>query len=431
MNKIILIASREFVSRVRKRTFLLVTILLPVLIFTLYGMIVYFSVKDNDVTTIAVADQSGLLGDSLHNTDAVTYKRLQVADEKTLADSVKKGGYSGYIFIPAGVSARNASDIQLKTAKNISLTTRYSIENNINDIIRQEKMLTYLSRAQLDSASSKANVRFEDLNSKEDSGIKTGVSYGIGYISGFLIYLILFIYGTMVMRGVMEEKVSRIAEVIISSVRPFQLMMGKIIGIGAVGLLQFLIWIVLVVVLRIVLMPVLFPGADGGAAAAVSQGAGKISSLLASLSNVNYPLIVGCFLFYFLGGYFIYAALFAAVGSAVNEDPQDAQSLMLPITMPIIFAFVIMTRAVQSPHSGLAKFGSYFPLTSPIVMMARVAHGVHDGFEVWELLLSMALLILGFLGTTWLAGKIYRVGILMYGKKPSWKELIRWAFRKN
>jgi ABC-2 type transport system permease protein len=245
----------------------------------------------------------------------------------------------------------------------------------------------------------------------------------------------------MVMRGVMEEKVSRIAEVIISSVKPFQLMMGKITGIGAVGLVQFIIWIVLVFGLQL-LLPLIFPDLlnqmhgqpiqpAGIQAAQAIKDNGGMTEIMRSFSQINFPLIIGCFIFYFLGGYLLYSSLFAAVGSAVNEDPQDAQSLMLPITMPIIFAIVIMTKAVNEPNSGLAVFGSLFPLTSPIVMMARIAHGIPDGVSLWELILSMVLLIAGFIATTWLAAKIYRTGILMYGKKPTWKEMWKWAVRKS
>ena len=245
----------------------------------------------------------------------------------------------------------------------------------------------------------------------------------------------------MVMRGVMEEKVSRIAEVIVSSVKPFQLMLGKIFGIGAVGLVQFIIWVVLVFGLQL-LLPLLFPGLMGhmpqqpispGAmgAAQSAQASGAMAGIMQGLSEINFPLIIGCFIFYFLGGYLLYSSLFAAVGSAVNEDPQDAQSLMLPITMPIIFAIVIMTKAVNEPASGLAVFGSLFPLTSPIVMMARIAHGVPYPVPYWQLITSMLLLIAGFLGTAWVAAKIYRTGILLYGKKVTWKEMWKWAFRKS
>jgi len=294
----------------------------------------------------------------------------------------------------------------------------------------------------LDSLQKGNEVKFSTLNGKEekeDNNVKAGISYGVGYISGFLIYIILFIYGTMVMRGVMEEKTNRIAEVIISSVKPFQLMMGKIIGIGAVGLVQFLIWIGLTILLRFVL-PLFIPGMsetanvmNHGANEAMQQAqhSGAFNSLLHGLSEINIPLILGCFIFYFLGGYLLYSSLFAAVGSAVNEDPQDAQSLLLPITMPIIFAIVIMTKAVNDPTSGLAVFGSLFPLTSPIVMMARIPFGVPNTVPYWQLILSMVFLIAGFMGTTWVSAKIYRVGILMYGKKVTWKEMWKWTFRKN
>ena len=243
------------------------------------------------------------------------------------------------------------------------------------------------------------------------------------------------------MRGVMEEKVNRIAEVIISSVKPFQLMMGKITGIGTVGLVQFIIWIVLVFGVQFGIA-MLFPDLAGQMqgqpiqpagmqAAAAMKNSGALAGLMEGLNTINFPLIIGCFIFYFIGGYLLYSSLFAAVGSAVNEDPQDAQSLLLPITMPIIFGMVIMMKAVNDPNSSLAIFGSLFPLTSPIVMMARVAHGVPEGVTYLQLVLSMVFLILGFLGTTWVAAKIYRIGILMYGKKVTWKEMIKWTFRNN
>jgi len=287
----------------------------------------------------------------------------------------------------------------------------------------------------------KEYIQFSSASGKTENETKVGVSYAVGMISGFMIYIILFIYGTMVMRGVMEEKVSRIAEVIISSVKPFQLMMGKIFGIGAVGLIQFLIWLVLVFGIQFA-VALMFPSLvqsmqgqpiqpAGMQAAHAVQESGAMSGAMKGLSTINFPLIIGCFIFYFIGGYLLYSSLFAAVGSAVNEDPQDAQSLLLPITMPIIFAIVIMMKAVNDPNSGIAVFGSLFPLTSPIVMMARVAYGVPDGVTLFQLILSMLLLILGFLGTTWVAAKIYRTGILLYGKKITWKVMWTWAWKKN
>jgi ABC-2 type transport system permease protein len=244
------------------------------------------------------------------------------------------------------------------------------------------------------------------------------------------------------MRGVMEEKTNRIAEVIVSSVRPTQLMMGKIIGIGAVGVTQFILWIILIFILssglgmlipKDVLMQVndanqqmnqTMPGAGNGAIMALANAQQE-------LSTVNWPLIIGCFLFYFVFGYLFYAALFAAVGSAVNEDPQDAQSLMFPITMPIILAIIIMINAINQPESALATWSSMIPFFSPIVMMARIPFGVPGTVPYWQLGLSMLLLVLGFLFTTWLSAKIYRTAILMYGKKVTPKEFWKWAFKKS
>jgi ABC-2 type transport system permease protein len=292
--------------------------------------------------------------------------------------------------------------------------------------------------------------QYAELKAYEDKGNSSkesnaGLAMGIGYASGFLIYLTLFIYGTMVMRGVMEEKTNRIAEVIISSVKPFELMLGKIIGIGAVGLTQFALWIILITSLTSIGMQFLpsdiqhqvttlqQSGGQMGSAgmAQASETALRIYNMQHTISTANWPLIIGCFIFYFLGGYLFYSALFAAVGSVVNEDPQDAQSLTFPITMPIIFSYLITNMVTQNPNTPLAFWASMIPLSSPMVMMARVAYGVPSAVSYWELGLSMTLLIGGFLFTTWLSGKIYRTGILMYGKKVNWKTMIKWAFTKQ
>jgi ABC-2 type transport system permease protein len=267
-----------------------------------------------------------------------------------------------------------------------------------------------------------------------------GLAYGIGFGSGLLIYMTMFIFGAMVMRGVAEEKMNRIAEVIVSSCKPFELMLGKIIGIAGVGLTQFLLWIILISVIMTSLqffLPAelmdqvkqgqspLQGGTDANMAMKIMQTKTEI------MESANWPLIISCFLFYFLGGYLFYASLFAAIGSVINEDPQEAQALMLPITMPIIFAFIILTSILNNPNSPMAVWASIIPFTSPIVMMGRIPFGVPETVPVWQLLLSMAMLVGGFLLTTWFAGKVYRTGILMYGKKASWKEMAKWAFRNN
>lgn len=433
MNKILLIAKREFLSRVQKKTFLLTTILLPLIIFGFYALIIYFSVKPGDKTNIAVVDNAHLFNGKIDGDNDIQFRFLQNETVASLTEKVKKEEYSGYIFIPNNTTSSYKDSIQVVTEKSAGLITRENIKDLINKRLEENRLLSLnITKAELDSAQQSISINFPTLQSTgaSDEGKET-VGYIVGYVSGFLIYIILFIYGTMVMRGVMEEKVSRIAEVIVSSVKPFQLMMGKITGIGAVGLVQFIIWIILMIITRL-LVVMFFPSLFGtGESLDQLKTAADSSGVMQSIAMIDWPMIIICFLFYFLGGYLLYSALFAAVGSAVNEDPQDAQSLMLPITMPIIFAIVIMTKAVNDPSSGLAVFGSIFPLTSPIVMIARVAHGVPDVVPYWQLLLSVALLILGFLGTTWLAAKIYRTGILMYGKKPTWKELMKWAYKKN
>lgn len=442
MNKTLLVAKREFLTRVQKKTFLLTTILLPVLIFAFYALIIYFSVNADENYHIAIADKANIFKNKIDSDAEITFEFLNGQSEENLKNLVVKGKYEGYLYIPKDTRLLYNDNLQVTTGKSVGLITRENIQDRINDALEQQRLLSLnISPSQLDSAKKSNRIHFVTIGGKDESEIKAGVSYGVGYIAGFMIYIVLFIYGTMVMRGVMEEKVSRIAEVIISSVKPFQLMMGKIIGIGAVGLLQFIIWIILVIGLQF-LLPVIFPdmlqqmpaggiGPGGMASAQAAQSTTAVSGIMEGLSLINFPLVIGCFIFYFLGGYLLYSSLFAAVGSAVNEDPQDAQSLMLPITMPIIFAIVIMTKAVNDPTSSLAIFGSLFPLTSPIVMVACIAHGVPDPVPYWLLFSSMGLLVLGFLGTTWFAAKIYRTGILMYGKKPSWKELMKWAVRKT
>lgn len=424
MNKTWIIIQREFLSRVRKKTFLLSTILLPILLAGVYAGMIYFSVKGNDEVKIAVSDKANIFNSHLKNNDDIKFTFLNDLSEKQLEDSVRAKKYTGYLYIPENINIVTDS-FTVRSVKSIGLFTSEKIKGRINSTLKEKKLLALVSKAQLDSAQRDANFRIAPLdgNNKPDKAMTV---YVVGFGSGMIIYIVLLIYGTMVMRGVMEEKTTRIAEVIISSVKPFQLMMGKIIGIGAVGLLQFLIWIVLTLILK----GILLSGMDSSSIGQQVPAEGA-AAFFNALSSVNIPLILGCFIFYFLGGYLLYSSLFAAVGTAVDEDPQAAQGLMLPITMPIIFAIMIMIKAVNDPSSNLAIFGSIFPLTSPVVMLARVAHGIPEGVSVVELLISMALLIVGFLGTTWMAGKIYRTGILMYGKKITWKEMWKWALRKN
>lgn len=437
MSKTFIVARREFLSRVQKKTFLLTTILLPIIIFGFYAMIIYFSIKTDSVLKIAVADRANLFNGNIDDKESdMEFKFVANQTDEALKQQLKTEQYDAFVSIPANATLMEPGGVKIITGKTIGMVTQSKIERRINNSLENKRLISLnIKQATLDSIQSKSNITFTSIDGDKEKQNVAGIAYGVGMISGFLIYFVLFIYGTMVMRGVMEEKTNRIAEVIVSSVKPFQLMMGKILGIGAVGLLQFIIWGVLVFSLQL-LLPLIFPGAmeqmaDGGAmqaagAEAQSGSSAMIAGLMKSLQEINIGFIFICFIFYFLGGYLLYSSLFAAVGSAVNEDPQDAQSLMLPITFPIIFGIVIMTKAVNDPTSGLALFGSLFPLTSPIVMMGRLPYGV----PAWQLALSFALLIGGFVGTTWVAAKIYRTGILMYGKKPTWKEMWKWTLRK-
>ncbi|WP_126970422.1 ABC transporter permease [Gynurincola endophyticus] len=433
MNKTLIVAKREFLSRVQKKTFLLTTILLPLLIIGLYAAGIYFSVSGNDSFKVIIADPGKFIDDTTNINDATFTYSNQPENEVNQQLTDKK--IDGYIFIPENYDPLSKQAITVKSRKAVSFSTQESIQRKFNQLTEQKK----LAQLNIDTTlynQIKSKTKFDWVTVSDDpkqSGkINSGLSYGLGYGMGLFIYFILFIYGSMVMRGVMEEKVSRIAEVIVSSVRPFQLLMGKIIGIGAVGVVQFLIWAILIITLSTVFNMTI--GADqveqlSSVSAEVKETA--ITSFMKSFESVNVPLLAVCFLFYFLGGYLLYSSLFAAVGCAVNEDPQDAQSLMMPITLPIIFGIIILNKAVSDPYSTISVFGSLFPLTSPIVMMGRLAHGVPMGVTYWELGLSLLFLILGFLFTTWLSGRIYRVGILMYGKKITWKELIKWGFQKN
>ena len=258
------------------------------------------------------------------------------------------------------------------------------------------------------------------LNNEKNKNANATIASTIGYVCGFLMYFILLLYGSQVMMGVTEEKTNRIAEVVVSSVKPFQLMIGKIIGIGMVALTQFLIWIICI----FVIYNVTRSSGSGGAASAM---VGKIQEVFTS---VNIPLTISLFVFYLLGGFFFYSSLYAAIGSAINEDMREAQSLSFPITMLVIFSIALMTPAIANPSSPVAVWASIIPFSSPIVMMARIPFGVPNTVPWWQLGLSMAFLIAGFMFTTWFAARIYRTGILMYGKKPSWKEMMKWAFRK-
>jgi ABC-2 type transport system permease protein len=442
MNKIWLITRREYLTRVRNKTFLLSTFLLPLVIVIFIAGSIFISMKGKTRNVIAVTDENGYFKDYLKSDSSILFVFSQGVDTLNYAEK----GCTAVLIIPL-LKEDLKTVYRLKYKKQLGFAGEQDLEGRVNNAITDHLIYTRtsISRMKLDSIRQSANIAvfrsFED-NGKVAKASNQGLSYIIGYVCGFLIYLLTFIYGAAVMRGVMEEKTSRIAEVIISSVRPFQLMMGKITGIGAVGLTQFLLWIILILGLAFIaqgLIPhdtwkevqqIQQANAMGNASAAkTSEAAQQIFKIKSALSVSTLLLILFCFLFYFIGGYLFYSSLFAAVGSAVNEDPQEAQALMLPITMPVIFSFIIASIAVQDPGGQLAVWASIIPFSSPIVMMARIPFGVPGTVPWWQLGLSMLLLVAGFIFTVWLAGKIYRTGILMYGKKVTWKAMWKWAFK--
>ncbi|MBK8141749.1 MAG: ABC transporter permease [Chitinophagaceae bacterium] len=425
MNKIWIIIKREYLTRVRKKTFIISTLLFPLLYLGLIFGMGFIAEKSKQNLHVAVIDSSGYFSN-----DAVNKQNL--ADNSSVLTLVKSNtdkiiadhnaeGYDGYIIIPAINWKEGSDSLFFKANKSYGSGSTAAVEAKLNRIWNEIKNDSLQIDTEKQTILVKSKLRVSARNIKdENANVKT--AEGIGYVAGFLIYFILLIYGSQVMMGVMEEKTNRIAEVIVSSVKPFQMMLGKILGIGLVALTQFFLWIAFVLIVYNVGKA---SGAGGGMA---TEMVGSMQKMFAS---VNVPLILFCFGFYFLAGFFFYASLYGAIGSAVNEDMREAQSLSFPITMLVIISIALMTAAISDPTGPIAVWGSIIPFSSPIVMMARIPYGVPGTVPVWQLALSMGLLILGFIFTVWFAGKIYRTGILMYGKKPSWKEMIRWAFRKN
>lgn len=423
MKKIFLIIQREFLTRVRKRSFIITTLLFPLLYIALIFGTAFIGEKGQTKLKIAVLDSSGKFTkariDSANAIDKLSTLVLVNESPASLEKDFEQKGYDGFVVIPSNTMGTKTPD-NIKIKANRTLGTANNVQTKLNNIwneIKYEELGIDAQKQQMLN-NSKLNVQVENLN---DKGSNARVASYTGYIAGFLIYFILLIYGSQVMMGVMEEKTSRIAEIMVSSVKPFQLMVGKIIGIALVALTQFLLWIIFVFLIYNI--------TKSGSAnnSSMSEMVGKAQEIFTSL---NLPTLLFMFAFYFLGGFFFYASMYAAIGSAVNEDMREAQSLSFPVTIIIIFAIFILTIAMQDPTSPIAVWGSIIPFTSPIVMMARIPYGIPGTVPYWQLFLSMGLLVGGFLFMAWFAGKIYRTGILMYGKKPTWKEMIKWAFKK-
>lgn len=431
MNKISLIIQREYLSRVRKKSFLIMTLLTPFLMAGIVVVPAYLAMNSDEERLIAILDESSLLPpiESSENNTHFHYIKGTIEEEK---EQLNSDEYYALVHIPPAKKLEELKNqITIYSDKQVSLSIRGQIENLIEE--KAEKIK--LAEAGIDlKVLDDANIQFT-LNTiimgEEGTEAKGNAeaSLGVGFISGFLIYIFIFMYGAMVMRGVIEEKTSRIIEVIISSVKPFELMMGKIVGVALVGLTQFVLWILLTLILTsvsegfILNSPQLMASTLEGAPIEKGMMLEQVSS---AFGGIPLGKLAFAFLFYFLGGYLLYSSLFAAVGSAVDQEA-DTQQFMLPITIPLVLSFILMQFIIDNPDGSLAYWFSMIPLTSPIIMMVRLPFGVPTG----ELLLSMGILIAGFLFTTWVAAKIYRTGILMYGKKVNYKELWKWISYKG
>jgi ABC-2 type transport system permease protein len=426
----------------------LLTPLLFALIFII-PMLVMGS-EDKDFKKIAVIeDGSDLFTNVIPDTKDTDFEYLTGVRLNDIKNNFSDMGYYGVLYIsPQIITTPDA--VQLISRKQPPIGLLDHISGSLEKEIEKQKLLTY-NIENLDEILRTINtsVRIQTLKIDESGGARetsTGISMVLAYIGGFLMYMLVFMFGSMVMRGVIEEKTNRIVEVIVSSVKPVQLMLGKIIGVALVGLTQFALWILLTIALVMVMKSVLLPESameqiqqlprsfaeadqampDTGTATISAEQLSEFQELFVGAMNQPWGLIIFCFIFFFLTGYLLYASLFAAIGSAVDNET-ETQQFMLPVTIPIILALIVAMGVMQNPESSLAFWFSIIPFTSPIVMMARIPFDV----PAWEIILSMALMLLTLVGAVWMAAKIYRTGILMYGKKTSYKELWKWLTYKG
>ena len=430
MDKILLILKREYISRVQKKSFLLTTFLTPLLIGGLYGLAIYLAVNDTETRIINVIDESGLFEGKLQNRDGVEFKFINEPVEQARA-SVESGDFYALLYIPQ-IDLADPENINFYAMNTPGLEVLRDVNRSLESVVRDEKLKEMgINPLVLDSAYTDINVVGISLSGEEEKQSNAGIASIAGVVSGMLIYVFMLVYGSQVMRGVMQEKTSKIVEILVSSVKPFQLMMGKILGVALVGLTQFILWFLLTFLVVSLAGPLM--GVDVQSAAQGMQSAGvaaeqpEVLMVIDKVVNsLNIPLLISCFLFYFLSGYLFYAALFAMVGSAVDSEA-DSQQFMMPIMMPIIASIMFLGIVIQDPNSTLSFWLSMIPFSSPIIMMVRIPFGVPG----WQLALSMFIMVGGFLATTWIAGRVYRIGILMYGTKVNYKVLAKWFMMKG
>ena len=432
MNKILLVIQREYLTRIQKKSFWIASLLGPILITAIYAIPIWLAMQDKEVKRIEILDESGLFQAKDLVDKEVDFKLVNKPFSE-LKVSFSKEGFVAFVHLPKNILS-DSKELKIYSEKNLSLPLKSSIER----VIEKKVRATLMQKAGIASEvyeKTQVEINSETI-SVSSTGDETSSSSGgamiLAGVMGMLLYITLLLYGSQVMAGVIEEKSSRIIEVIISSIKPYQLMLGKILGVGMVGLTQFLLWIVLTIGLTQVAST--FYGSSPiqqkveqvkktDLEVAKTMEASPMDEVTKVIESTNIPLVLGGFLFYFLFGYLLYSSLFAAIGSAV-ESSAEAQQFTFIVMLPIILAFIMAQFTMQDPDSTMAFWASMIPFTSPINMMVRLPYGV----PMWELATSMILLVLGFLGCSWISARIYRVGILMYGKKITVKEMAKWMF---
>lgn len=443
MNKIWLIIQREFLNRVQKKSFLIATILVPLIFPAIIGGLVFVAIKEAESAkpeTVQVVDESKIF--EFKNTRKFNFVSLDLPLEQAKKAYNETQDFA-LLYIPA-IDINKPEGVAIYTKENPSIEKVADLESLIKNQIHDLKLKEYnIDEAVLKSLRPDVNLKqFNITETGEEKSSSSGMLYGLGFGLGILIYMFVLIYGIQIMQGVIDEKTSKVVEVVVSSVKPFQLMLGKIIGIASVGLLQFTIWIILISVLSsgtLAYFGMKMPqrqaveqvsksfAADPEVQEAMNQQNNKAAEFLANMSQIPFGKIAFVFVFYFLGGYLLYGALFAAVGSAVDSQ-QEAQQFQFPVTLPLLIGYLgLFLFILRDPHGPVSFWLSIIPFTSPVAMVGRIAFGVDD----WQLILSMVLLVGGFLLTTWIAGRIYRVGILMTGVKVNYKVLAKWFMLKG
>jgi len=438
IRKMNLVLSHEFSVRVKKKSFILTTVLTPILFAALMVVpsLIMMNDSGDEKQTVLVVDRSGIVVPYLNDTETISYMVSSSSDVDSLKAHFQDMG-ADILAVYSELDVNDDLSVQTYSGKQLNGDTRNTISGCGDDAVQAYR----LSRYDIDNLeqilsdlkhSVKVNTYLisEEGEEKENSN---EVSMGISYVMAFMIYLFVLMFGNMVMTSVIQEKSNRIVEVIVSSVKPFELMIGKILGVACVAVVQFLIWVVLTMVLVGIFTMAAGPGMDPSQMASAAgvdpsmmdgvMSSGVMSEITGALGGINYPFILGCFLIYFILGYLLYASMYAAVGSAVDNEADTGQ-LVMPVTIPLMLGLFIMLHAFQHPESTLSVWASIIPWTSPMVMLARIPF--ENVVPMWQLLLSIGVLLVTFLVTVLLAGKIYRTGILMYGKKASWTDLLRW-----